>query len=109
MCQCGDYPTPEFYNQSMVKGRNNYSCCECGCTIPKGDRHESVSGKWEGDMRTFRTCLPCVALRDRIADGGCFCLTGLSDELSYGDYDECDDVKAYRIRCDSRTAIEAGR
>ena len=92
---------PEFYTQKSVKGRKDYRCCECGETIPMRTEHECVSGKWEGSMDTYRTCLACVALRNRIADGDCFCFTGLSDELSYGDHDECEDVKAFRKRCDA--------
>jgi len=107
MCVCGDYPQPDFYSEKVVTGRKDHRCCECGTEISKGEKHESVSGKWEGEMNTYRTCLPCVALRNRIADGGCFCFSGLGDELSYGDYDECDDVKAYRDR--SERAYQAKR
>ena len=92
---------PEFYSQKIVKGRKDHKCCECGCQIQRGTEHECVNGKWEGSMDTYRTCTQCVKLRDRLADGDCFQFTGLGDTLSYGDYDECDDVKAFRKRCDA--------
>lgn len=92
MCGC-DNP-PEFYERSIVAARKEHHCCECGTVIVKGERYERVSGKWEGDMETFKTCMPCVELRDAISDDGCFYYTHLADDVSQTNRDFISDARA---------------
>src|SRR5258706_5117559 len=86
----------------VVTGRKEYACTECRLPIIKGQRHELIKGRWEGEFCQYRTCLLCVEIRDHFACGngwlfGCVweqieenfypdmkcggpCMTGLSPE-----------------------------
>ncbi len=64
VCLTADYDsTSEFYSESIRRAAKPYRCCECSAVIEKGDRHEYVSGKWDGEIMDFRTCLPCSEIR----------------------------------------------
>ena len=80
-CYC-DYDAPEFHLTRERTARKQHKCCECGHVIEPGERYEHVTGKWDGHIGTFHTCLPCSELRDALADGtgGCFQYGGLSEE-----------------------------
>ena len=54
---------PEFIRYSEVRARKEYKCCECGSPIHAGATYEYVVGKWEGDFDSFKTCIPCAAIR----------------------------------------------
>lgn len=41
-----------------------HTCGECGCSIRVGERYEVATGLWDGEWSTFKTCLPCVRVRD---------------------------------------------
>lgn len=65
-CVCiwnDDGDLPEFSTEAVVKARKPYACCECRGIIAIGQQHERVSGKWDGDIRTYRTCLLCREIR----------------------------------------------
>jgi hypothetical protein len=47
----------------MPKARKDHKCCECGDIIKKGDIYEYVSGKWEGEFDTYKTCMICSRIR----------------------------------------------
>ena len=64
MCEC-----PTFYNEDIVTARKRHRCCECGSTIAKGERYQSVSGMWEGEFSHIKTCLPCAETRDKATEG----------------------------------------
>lgn len=42
-----------------------HTCCECGEEIKPGKRYEHVRGMCVGDWQDFKTCMPCVAIRDK--------------------------------------------
>jgi hypothetical protein len=72
MCSCEDAERPTFCNVTRPKARKLHRCCECNSPIQPGDRYERISGKWDGDMGTYTTCLFCEALRDVLSDAlGC--------------------------------------
>jgi hypothetical protein len=48
----------------IVRARKPQKCCECGERINPGDRYEIVSGKWDGEWASFKTCLPCKEIRE---------------------------------------------
>lgn len=85
MCWC-DIVKPTLYNRGNVNGRKEHMCCECLRMIEKGERHEYVSGLWEGDFDAFRTCAGCVLLRESL-DSDCFIHGRLMDEVSESDED----------------------
>lgn len=47
-----------------------HGCCECGDEIPKGAVYECYSGLYEGRWSRYRTCLPCVQVRNALFCGG---------------------------------------
>ena len=73
MCECDDFESPAFLRKGMVKGRKEHRCYECGKTIPVGTVHESVTGMWEGEVYTMRTCPDCLKLREMVYAAGCHC------------------------------------
>lgn len=54
----------EYYLDKWVKARKPHACCECQATIEIGERYESVVGKTWGRWWRYKTCLPCVEVRD---------------------------------------------
>ena len=77
-----DYDPPEFSDTAWPKARKIHICCECGYAIPKGEKYERVSGKWDGEMNVFKTCERCADLRDSLAEYncGCYLFGGLSED-----------------------------
>lgn len=72
-CFC-DYDPADFYSRQMRKARKVHRCEECGCAINAAEHYERVTGKWDGDVTTFKTCSRCIALRDCLqAHLPCFC------------------------------------
>ncbi len=55
---------PTVYRQEAVCSRIDRACDECGVTIAAGELHEYVFGIWEGEGQHYRTCAPCVEIRD---------------------------------------------
>lgn len=82
MCWC-DYPQPELFEQKIVRGRKQHSCCECGALISKGTTHVFSKGKWDGDFYEYRQCLFCNALASHVQDvtGECLCFEGLWETI----------------------------
>jgi hypothetical protein len=61
---------PEFMTSKIITARKFHKCCECHEEIKPGEKYERVSGKWEGEMSTIRTCLICAKIRaDYCPDG----------------------------------------
>lgn len=68
-CVCEPYEgeSCEFTVERFVSGRKDYKCAECSDAIPKGERHQVIVGKSDGEFFTMRTCGFCAAERKRIA------------------------------------------
>lgn len=49
----------EFFDSRTVTARKEHQCFECQKEIKHGDRYERVSGKWEGELSTYRFCILC--------------------------------------------------
>lgn len=70
-CSCvyvGDTDGPEFFRMKNPIARVEHKCCECCRVIRIGERYEAVTGKWDGSLDAFATCLDCISVRD-----GFFC------------------------------------
>lgn len=80
-----DCDPPEFYDCKTVKARKRHECCECLGVIEKGESHERYAGKWEGDIRTFRTCVLCIKAREamKLEQWAFGCLIEAADELDF--------------------------
>ena len=77
-CVCDlEYDPPEFLRSVWRRAKKEHMCCECNETIQVGSQYEYVSGKWEGDFYTFKTCTPCANIRRDY----CCSYGGLRDEL----------------------------
>jgi hypothetical protein len=61
-CVC-DYDAPQFYNVTIRTARKQHKCEECCGLILPGDKYEYVSGCWNGDVNTFKTCEHCRDIR----------------------------------------------
>ena len=60
---------PSLYSALMRRARKQHKCCECRELIVAGDQYEDVSGCWDGDFNTHKTCLLCVEIRAAFSDG----------------------------------------
>lgn len=71
-CDCSDYggSIPDFYSVVIRTARKPHRCCECDTEIKPGERHEYATGKWDGEIDTFRTCLMCVSIRQHFCPQG---------------------------------------
>ena len=64
-CTC-DSELPEFYTAKMRIARKQHRCNECYSTIPRIEKYEYVSAKWEGKIANFKTCERCLVLRNYV-------------------------------------------
>ena len=76
---------PEFYDCKTVVARKAHKCCECLAEIEKGESHERYTGKWEGDIDTYRTCSLCLSARKamRLESWPFGCLIDAADERDF--------------------------
>ncbi len=67
ICQCSidiDHDSgPEFFKTERRKARTSHKCFECSKVIQPGEAYCCESGKWDGDFRTYKTCLDCLSVR----------------------------------------------
>lgn len=81
------------------KARKSHTCEECGDTIKPGQCYEYSSGIWDGEPNDHKTCLTCVAIRDRYCPGGYYygeLATQIEECLGF-DYREVPDDEEYGI------------
>lgn len=57
---------PEFFTSLIRKAKKEHVCGECKSVIKKGERYEYASGKWDGEIDSYKTCLSCVDVRDEV-------------------------------------------
>src|SRR5687768_5642766 len=67
----GDYDgdTAQFYTEREVTARKDHQCYECCEPIRKGEKHQLVTGRWEGEFTTYRFCAPCWEITGEFSDG----------------------------------------
>lgn len=66
----GDGDGPSLSSSADVVARKSHRCYECGEDIERGARYRKESGLWDGRFDEFKICLPCIAVRDRLACNG---------------------------------------
>lgn len=72
--------TPSVQTIVHRVARKDHLCCECRSVIPRRAIYELTEGLWDGKWSSFRTCIACVEVRERL-DLDCH---------TFGDlYDEC--------------------
>jgi hypothetical protein len=62
-----DWDPATVYNAVTRKAAKDHKCDECRGTIRKGENYEYVTGLWDGQWSTFRTCPDCIPIRCEIA------------------------------------------
>jgi len=78
-CYC-DYDQPDFYRVEERTAAKDHRCYECNCKIRKGALYYSITGKWDGEIRTYKTCERCWDLWESLKEGiGCVYHGGLSE------------------------------
>jgi hypothetical protein len=55
----------EMVEFQTPRARRQHTCCECHGPIVIGMRYQLVTGRWDGQFESWRTCLRCADLRDR--------------------------------------------
>lgn len=76
MCRTDGEDYWNLCETKVRKARKPWTCGECGRSIEIGERYENVTGLWEGEWVTERTCLRCVEARRwlvKFCDGFIFC------------------------------------
>ena len=74
-CSCNievdnDDGGPEFYSEAWRTARKVHKCYECGRKIEPGEKYEVVSGVWDGDFETYKTCNDCHTARSMFFPSG---------------------------------------
>lgn len=59
---------PTVSNTWAVKAQKQHRCCECDAPIAKGEIYEKVEGLWDGSWQTYKTCWPCVEVRNDLTE-----------------------------------------
>ena len=83
-CYCDYDSMPDFFSEKFVYAKKKHICCECGKEIKIGDEYKYITGKWDGDFITYKTCEKCSNLFESLKDVGCPYYMGLYEE--YWDY-----------------------
>lgn len=67
MCFSVDY-APKVYRETRRRARKRHRCCECDLPILPGEEYQECAGIWDFGAETYRTCVSCEWLRERVAD-----------------------------------------
>lgn len=59
---------PAFCNVIHRIARKRHTCNECRGHIEPLDTYERATGCWDGEVQTFKTCVPCEHARDFYVD-----------------------------------------
>lgn len=89
---------PEFSYEEIRRAAKVHQCCECREDILPGTKYEYTTGKWDGYMNTYKTCLLCVEIRnhfgarrgpeDREDPDYFYCTGGWTYEALWSDLEE---------------------
>ena len=75
---------PSVWSTTWRVARKPTRCVECRRPIVAGQRYEFVSGKWDGEWSTYKTCAECVEIRLAFACDGTWTYTTLWEDLEDG-------------------------
>lgn len=77
MCSC-DFTQPDFWTSVDRKARKPHKCCECGSEIKVGETYNYASGKWEDEVKNYKTCGDCVKIGELLE---CYGLGAMYEQL----------------------------
>lgn len=66
----GDCESPDFWSESIRTARKEHKCVECRKIIPKGEKYNILTGKWDGEMSSYKMCLTCREIESKLSCGG---------------------------------------
>ena len=55
---------PGFVHERMRKARKTHKCSECHRVIAINEIYVYVTGVWDGEFSSFKTCVDCASLRN---------------------------------------------
>jgi len=61
---------PEFIKETTPVARKEHICSECRKKIQIKEKYERAEGVWDGDFRTYKTCLDCRSVRSEFFCNG---------------------------------------
>ena len=62
-CTCDSgYDIADIFNTTMRTARKEHWCCECGCTIERGQQYEYITALSVGHWSSHKTCLVCAKI-----------------------------------------------
>lgn len=64
MCMVDYSEAVVILSETMPTARKAHQCGECRREIQPGEQYEKMTGIWEGEMETYKTCAHCVSARD---------------------------------------------
>lgn len=79
---------PDCFKEKVVTARKKHRCDECYKDILPGEKYEYVTGIWDGEPSTYKTCLDCKSIRNAFfKDGWIYTQVwdSFRDEFSYDD------------------------
>lgn len=50
---------PQFYREKTVQANKKHRCCECNNLIKPGTHYIKITGVWNSEWSTYKTCLRC--------------------------------------------------
>jgi hypothetical protein len=77
----GDYDGPSFSVEELRRAAKPHTCCECRDVILPSHTYEHVSGKWDGIMYTYKTCMSCREIRNHFGCDSGWTYTCLWEQL----------------------------
>lgn len=105
VCMSADYDgSSEFVTDAMRKARKAHKCDECGAAIAPGELYENISGKFDGDFFSQKTCVVCMEIGKTFYCGGRI-LGTLWEDLREQIFPEWNEVVA--IDCLARLKTDA--
>lgn len=60
---CTDSEPLQLKRETFPVARKQYKCCERGSDIGPGEKYQCITGLFEGQFDTYRTCLICANIR----------------------------------------------
>lgn len=82
----------DLLSRTRPKARKEHKCIECKCTIYAGEVYEKDVTVYDGNFATYKTCLPCIKIRENLIQcdwfyGGLW--QDIHDAHCGGEEDEC--------------------
>lgn len=54
---------PQFCKEQTIRANKEHYCCECHKVIKPGTNYVRISGVWNSEWATHKTCLRCDHIR----------------------------------------------